>query len=104
MKMPNQRAVWNRNANPTAGIAARLNNVVGTLSQGRQMLAELKLILDKYGADFATMGTDLGCSVADATTVYNLVVQASGELNATFSTAVAVAAPGGTRQLVDTLA
>ena len=102
--MANNRLPYNPGANPSAGTAAKVRSAVSQFSQARQMLDELCRVLNAYGGDFATLGTDLGLTSAQATTLYNLCVQAQGDVCTLTTGAYAQGAPTGLRQLVDALA
>lgn len=95
--MSDNRIPYNPSANPNAGTAAKLRQVLSNFQQGRMLLQELARIFAAYNGDFATLATDLGISESSPFTqtqaVNNLVLNAVGDCA---TTTVGAYSQGGT--------
>jgi len=67
-------------------LSADVRSAIDRLEALQDDFANIKAIMDQvaYGSDWATLGTYLGISEADAETVYNIWGSANTELAATF--------------------
>lgn len=67
-------------------LSADVRSAIDRLEQLQDDFANIKAIMDQvaYGGDYATLGTYLGVSEADAQAVYNLWGSGNTEITATF--------------------
>ena len=101
------RITWNWSGGTPTSTCQRLRNLVAQGDGVRQIIADLNAILQKYGADWAALAADLGVSEGTPYTntqkIYNLVIQAYGEVIGTVTTPLNAGDSSGLRQLIDTL-